>query len=406
MSKTRCRIPPNRWRRAFSDPGSVSRETSDSGPFHVKHPVPPPAWPALGFLDAELARLKDEGLLRQRPPVHFEGGVVLCSNDYLGLAHEPAPPAAAGASASRLVCGERREHLDLETALAEWLGTERALVFSSGYAANVGVLSSLARSGDVLLSDALNHASIIDGARLSRADIVVYPHLDVGAVRAALAAARGRRAWVVTESYFSMDADSPNLRELRAACDEAGAALVVDEAHALGVLGPEGRGLCAKDGVVPDVLVGTLGKALGAQGAFVAGSEALVAWLWNRARSFVFSTGLSPAVAEAARTNLQRSIREPALRERALLRAGELRAGLQRFGIEPRGHGVIVPWVLGESRQTVRVAKALQDRGVFAQAIRPPTVAEGTARIRLTATARHSSQDIERALEAVAAVMA
>jgi 8-amino-7-oxononanoate synthase len=293
----------------------------------------------------------------------------------------------------------------LESALAAWLGTERVLAFSSGYAANVGSLSALAGAGDLLLSDKLNHASIIDGARLSRAEVLVYPHLDVEAVERALRPLRGapgRRAWVVTESYFSMDADSPDLAALRSVCDEAGAALVVDEAHALGVFGPDGRGLCAEKGIVPDVLLGTLGKAFGASGAFVAGCEALIAWLWNRARSFVFSTGMSPVVADGARRNLERSIREPELRSRALARAAELRTGLDRLGIPTLGHGVIVPCVVGDARAAVRISKRLGDEGVFALAIRPPTVPEGTSRLRLTATAGHTSSHIERALTAIA----
>jgi 8-amino-7-oxononanoate synthase len=207
---------------------------------------------------------------------------------------------------------------------------------------------------------------------------------------------------VVTESYFSMDADSPDLGELRRACDEAGAGLVVDEAHALGVLGPDGRGVSAKSGVVPDVLVGTLGKAFGASGAFVAGCEDLVDWLWNRARSFVFSTGISPVVADGASARIEASRRDPTLRERALARADELRAGMRRLGIEPRGYGLIVPWVLGDARTALRVATDLREQGIFVQAIRPPTVPEGTSRLRLTTTARLASADIERVVLALA----
>jgi 8-amino-7-oxononanoate synthase len=375
----------------------------------VKRSVPSsPSPPALAYLDAALAELDEAGLLR-RPRSTEASPLVFCSNDYLGLAAQPSLPAALGAGAARLVSGQQPEHEALEGALAAWLGTGSALAFSSGYAANVGALSALAGAGDLLLSDKLNHASIIDGARLSRAEIRVYPHLDVDAVRHALESHRatrpgGRvgRAWVVTESYFSMDADSPDLRALRSICDEAGAALFVDEAHAVGVFGPDGRGLCAAAGVVPDVLVGTLGKAFGASGAFVAGCEALVSWLWNRARSFVFSTGLSPAVAEGARRNLERSLRTPELRARALARAGELRTGLARLGIGALGHGVIVPCVVGDPGTAVRISTRLAEQGILAPAIRPPTVPEGTSRLRLTATAGHSSSDIERALVAMA----
>ena len=367
----------------------------------MKHPPPR----ALAHLDEALGRLEDQGLLRRPRTAASRPGLVLCSNDYLGLADGPCPPLALGAGASRLVSGQRLEHEALEGALARWLGTDRALAFSSGYAANLGMLSALASPGDLILSDRLNHASLIDGARLSRAQVSVYPHLDVDAVRIALRSivrTPGSRAWVVTESYFSMDADSPDLRALRSVCDEAGAALVVDEAHALGVFGPDGRGLCAEHGVVPDVLSGTLGKAFGASGAFVAGCESLVAWLWNRARSFVFSTAMSPAVAEGARRNLERSIREPELRARALARAAELRRGLLRSGISAIGHGVVVPCLVGDAKATVHLSARLEEQGIFALAIRPPTVPEGTSRLRLTATAAHTPSDIERALAILA----
>jgi 8-amino-7-oxononanoate synthase len=371
----------------------------------VKHSAPP----ALTFLAGALRDLEDADLLRRRAPTRKDDGrdqgSVFCSNDYLGWAADTAldPPGRVpfGAGASRLISGEREEHAALEAALSAWLETEAALVFSSGYAANVGVLSSLVRPGDLLLSDALNHASLIDGARLSRAEIVVYPHLDVDAVERGLALASGRRAWVVTESYFSMDADSPDLGALRRACDASGAGLIVDEAHALGVLGPDGRGVCARQAVVPDVLVGTLGKAFGAAGAFAVGCSDLALWLWNRARSFVFSTGISPFVAEVARDRVERSRRDGARRERALARAAELRSGMRRLGIEPRGYGAIVPWVVGDSRVALRVAEEMRRLGVLVQAIRPPTVPEGTSRLRLTTSASHTSADVERALGAI-----
>jgi 8-amino-7-oxononanoate synthase len=363
--------------------------------------VKPSAPPALAFLSDRLRQLEEADLLRR--PLASPRGIELsfCSNDYLGLASRRAPSVPLGAGASRLVgAGDTAEHRQLERELSEWLGVSKTLVFTSGYAANVGLLPALATAEDVVISDALNHASLIDGARLSRAEIVVYPHLDVSAVRAALASRRRRRCWVVTESYFSMDADSPDLRALRVACDEAGAGLIVDEAHALGVLGPDGRGVCAKEGVLPDVLVGTLGKALGAAGAFVAGCDELIAWLWNRARSFVFSTGISPAVAEGALEALRASVADPSLRERALGRASELRSGLERCGISPAGYGLIVPWVLGEPASALQVAADLKQKGIFVQAIRPPTVPAGTARLRMTACASHSQADIEKLLAA------
>jgi 8-amino-7-oxononanoate synthase len=366
----------------------------------VKHPTPP----ALGFLDEALAEARRRDLLRDRPPP-TEPGLSFCSNDYLGLAGEPAPPLAGGAGASRLVSGDRPIHAELEAEVAALVGQPDAIVFSSGYAANVGLLSALAGPGDLVVSDALNHASIIDGSRLSKARIEVVPHLDLAAVERALRAPRSGRAFVVTESYFSMDADSPDLGALRALCDAHGAALIVDEAHALGVLGPEGRGRCLEAGVSPDALVGTFGKAFGASGAFVAGCPALVAWLWNRARSFVFSTGVSPAVAGAALNGVRLARARPALRERVLAAAAQLRTGLERLGLKALGYGHIVPWVVGEPARALRIAADLRREGVDVRAIRPPTVPVGAARLRFTVTAAHSGADIERALAAIAGVL-
>ncbi len=366
----------------------------------MKHPPR-----ALGFLDEALRALDAEGLLRPRSGPVDEDALSFCSNDYLGLARRPAPNASSGSGASRLVAGERAVHRDLEADVATWLGCEAALVFSSGYAANVGAIAALARPGDLVISDALNHASIIDGARLSRADVVVVPHLDADAVRYGLQAPRRGRAWVVTESYFSMDADAPDLRALRAICDEYGAALVVDEAHALGVLGPDGRGLCAEAGIVPDVVVGTFGKAFGAGGAFVAGSASLVSWLWNRARSFVFSTGLSPVVAEAARAGLRESCERPELRQAVLRSATQLRRGLRELGVEAAGFGQIVPWIVGSPAHARLLAEDLCARGLRVAAIRPPSVPVGTSRLRLAVSARHAPEDVARALAVIAEAM-
>ncbi len=362
--------------------------------------------PALGFLDEALAEVREQNLLRERDASQggTGGGPSFCSNDYLGLAATVGAVEAAGAGASRLLGGDLPVHRRLESAAAELVGSEDALVFSSGYAANLGVLSALAGPGDLIVSDALNHASIIDGARLSRARVQVVPHLDAGAVARALEAPREGRAFVVTESYFSMDADTPDLGELRRICDRHGAALFVDEAHALGVLGPEGRGLCKAAGIVPDVLVGTFGKAFGAGGAFVAGSRSLVLWCWNRARSFVFSTGLSPLVAEAALRSLFLSRAEPWRRERVLAAASGLRAGMRRLGLQTPGEGAIVPWIVGEATTAVELSGRLRERGLDVRPIRPPTVPVGTARLRLTVTAAHTAADIERALALLADV--
>lgn len=365
----------------------------------------------LAHLGEALGRLEREGLLRERraaPP----GALVLCSNDYLGLGRSPAnaaaavfPPPELGAGASRLVSGEHPEHLALERDLAAWLEAPAALAFSSGYAANVGLLSALAGPGDLVVSDALNHASIVDGCRLSRARLAVVAHRDAAAVERALAEhrAQGGRRYVVTESYFSMDGDSPDLPALRRIADAHGAALLVDEAHALGVFGPDGRGLAAAQGVRPDALVGTFGKALGAQGAFVAGSAELVAWLWNRARPFVFSTGLSPLLAAHVRRNVALVRRANPQRARLAALAERLRGALRSFGyrLPDASHGPVVPVLVGPSRAALKLSAALAERGFWAPAIRPPTVPEGSARLRLTLYADLGKAELERAIEAL-----
>jgi 8-amino-7-oxononanoate synthase len=365
----------------------------------------------LRHLDADLAALADQGYLRRPPAPRAPGILDLCSNDYLGYAADPFDgvddgAARSGAGASRLVSGEDRAHEDAEDALATWLGTESALLFSSGYAANVGVLSALARPGDVIVSDALNHASIIDGCRLSGAEIRVTPHRDTAAVAAALSRTpTGVRRWVVTESYFSMDGDSPDLPALRALCDRHDAALVVDEAHALGVFGPRGAGLCAAAGVRPDVLVGTAGKSLGLQGAFVAGSQRLRLWLWNRARSFVFSTGVSPALAAALVRRVRRAAQDDTGRARLATGASRLREGLAALGVQIalEARGPILPWIVGAPEEALRLSQRLREQGVLVQAIRPPTVPAGTSRLRITATAALTDDDLSRALRAFAA---
>ncbi|MBL0195685.1 MAG: 8-amino-7-oxononanoate synthase [Myxococcales bacterium] len=365
--------------------------------FHVKRSP-------LVALETELQDLEARSLLR-RPTRVGPGQTAFCSNDYLGLAESPrSAEAAVGAGASRLVSGNTEHHAALEREICDWLQVEGSLVFTSGYAANVGALAALLRPGDRVLSDALNHASIIDGVRLARAEVEVYPHLDVAHVAAALRARPNTPTWVVTESYFGMDADAPDLRALAEACGEAGAGLYVDEAHALGVYGPEGRGRCADVGVVPDVLVGTLGKAIGAGGAFVAGSDTLQRWLWNRARSFVFSTGLSPLVAAEAALRVRQARGMEEARAELHSRASELRRGLHELGCQVLGEGPVVPWVLGDARRAVDVAAALQGAGYFVQAIRPPTVPAGLSRLRLSVRATHTAGEVSGLLRAVRSV--
>jgi 8-amino-7-oxononanoate synthase len=370
--------------------------------FHVKHETPA----ALRFLDEAILDAESRGLLRLRPLPASPLAGSFCSNDYLGLARRAAPSFASGCGASRLVAGERSEHTELESACAALVGMPAALTFTSGYAANVGLIAALAGRDDLIVSDALNHASIIDGCRLSRARVAIVPHLDTGEVERALRHRGAGRAFVVSESYFSMDADAPDLPALRRVCDEAGAALLIDEAHALGVLGPEGRGLCAEAAIVPDAITGTFGKAFGAGGAFVAGCPALVTWLWNRARSFVFSTGLSPVVAGAALAGVLAARQEPELRTRLLGHTEHFRRGLKERGIHPLGFGPIIPWVVGQPEPALQYAAALRNRGVDVRAIRPPTVPVGTSRIRFTVNASLESTEIDRALAAIADVIA
>lgn len=345
------------------------------------------------------------GLLRTPPAAAAPARMlVLCSNDYLGYAGLALPPdvdTASGAGASRLVSGTHEAHLMAEREIAAWLGMEAALLFSSGYAANVGTVAALARPGDVIVSDALNHASLIDGCRLSGATIEVVRHLDVEAIESALVRARGaRRRWVLTESLFSMDGDTPDLRSLRELCDRHDAALMVDEAHALGVCGPRGAGLCAEAGVRPDVFIGTLGKSLGLHGAFVAGSSTLRTYLWNRARSFVYSTGISPLVALASVERVRRAAADDAARARLAMVTRRLRSGLEALGAQllPGASGPILPWVLKSPGAALEMSQRLAREGVLVQAIRPPTVPAGTSRLRITASAPLSESDIERAL--------
>ncbi|MFO0678261.1 MAG: 8-amino-7-oxononanoate synthase [Polyangiaceae bacterium] len=368
---------------------------------------------ALRHLQDDLGDLESAGLLRLpgarsgAASATFQGATNFCSNDYLGLASEVADVEAVegGSGASRLISGDHAEHVALERELATWLGAPAALTFSSGYAANVGALGCLLRPEDLVVSDRLNHASLIDGIRLAKARPTVVDHLDLDATERALRAPRPGRAWVVTESYFSMDGDGPNLRVLRNLCDRYDAALYVDEAHAVGVFGPAGRGLCAEAEVRADVSVVTFGKSLGTAGAAVVGPESLRLWLWNRARSFVFTTGPSPLVLRHTRRNLARVRAAEELRERLASNAHLLRCGLRELGFEPGGFGPIVPVVLGDPAVAVRVSRALVERGFLVSAIRPPTVPVGSARLRFTVTARHSEAEIRGLLAALASVL-
>jgi 8-amino-7-oxononanoate synthase len=324
------------------------------------------------------------------------------SNDYLGLAGHSVSRETQGnpgAAASRLVHGTTPEHLELEARLASWVGLESALLFASTYAANLGLISALGVHESVIISDASNHASLIDGARLAKAEVRIVPHLDLGAMRQALSERRSARAcWVITESYFSMDGDGPDLAALRDLCDEHDACLIVDEAHALGVFGGHGAGRCAEAGIRPDILSGALGKAVGTHGGFVAGSSTLRAYLWNKARSFVFSTAPSPR--HAALTSAQLGLVLEADSRRASLAKNveHLRGALREAGLSlaPDSFGPIVSLVLRDNQRALDAAARLRAVGILAQAIRPPTVAPGAARLRLTVKATFSDSDLVR----------
>ncbi|MBI4509648.1 MAG: 8-amino-7-oxononanoate synthase [Deltaproteobacteria bacterium] len=334
------------------------------------------------------------------------------SNNYLGLASHPLLHSEAhrhltleglGSGASRLIAGNLRSHRQLEEDLARFFRTESALLFNSGYHANIGVLSSIATNDDQIFSDALNHASIVDGCRLSRARVHVFPHGDLAALKRALSSSLpARRRIIVTDSIFSMDGDTAALPDLRTLAQAHDAVLMVDEAHATGVTGPGGRGLAAALGIPVDIHVGTLSKGVGAFGAFVAGSRPLIEYLLNRARSFVFTTALPPSVAAAARAalSLLDSPQGEVLRARLHQRISQFRSGLATLGLLAPGAGetAIFPIVVGDSRRTMEACEALLARGIFAQGIRPPTVPHGTARLRFSLMATHAEQHLERAL--------
>lgn len=335
-----------------------------------------------------------------RPVVNF------ASNNYLDLAGHPAVVEAAraaaadwgaGATASRLLGGSLAVHRELEEALARHKNTAAALVFPSGYHANLGAIPALVGPGDSVFLDRLAHASLVDGARLSKARLRVFAHNDPEDLDQALARAEGEK-WVITESVFSMDGDRAPLKAIAEVCRKRGARLYVDEAHGTGVWGPGGRGwvnaLDLEKRV--DVCMGTLSKALGAQGGFIAGSDVLVRWVQNRARAFIYSTALSPGAAAAAREALRIAVAEPERRARAFDLSARLRQGL---GVE--GEGPIVPLLVGEDHDALALAAALWEQGLFAPAVRPPTVPAGTARIRFSVTAGHTEADIDRALAVV-----
>jgi glycine C-acetyltransferase/8-amino-7-oxononanoate synthase len=375
-------------------------------------------------LEARLAELQALGLRRrtrlvsgpQGPHVLLDGKPVLllCSNNYLGLADHPRVREAAadaamrwgvGAGASRLVSGTMTIHRRLEERLAEFKGRQAALLFGSGYLANAGSIAALARPGDVVFSDQLNHASIIDGCRLSRAEVFVYDHCDVEHLAWGIAQAQGRGALIATDSVFSMDGDVAPLEEIVELAARHRIRVLVDEAHATGTLGPGGRGALAEAGLEHevDVIVGTLGKALGSYGAFVACDERLARYLLNSARTFIFSTAPPPPAVAGALAALELLERQPRRMRRLAAGAATLRSSLERerFAVG-NSRTQIIPLIVGEASLAVAICEAALAGGVFAQAIRPPTVPPGTSRLRLAVMASHTDDELRAAARTLA----
>jgi 8-amino-7-oxononanoate synthase len=371
-----------------------------------------------------LGALDQQGLLRELEPLDSPQGPVVhigrrrylnfSSNDYLGLAADPDLAAAArtaamrfghGVGSSRLIVGDTTAHHALEAALAKFFGSESALLFNSGYAANVGVLSTIAGEGDVIFSDALNHASIVDGCRMSKATVVVYPHRNVADLDALLEQHTGTgRRIVVTDAVFSMDGDRAPLREIAAVCARHGAALMVDEAHALGVLGPTGAGLCEQTRVAADIRVGTLGKALGGFGAFALTSALVRSWLINKSRSLIFSTAMPASLCAAAQAALARVESSPSLRARLWHNIKTFSKGLRALGLDAHEDSAVFSVVLGAPEAAMDASRKLRALGVLAKPIRPPTVPKGTSRLRFSLSAAHTDEHINKALDALASL--
>jgi 8-amino-7-oxononanoate synthase len=373
-------------------------------------------------IEDELEAIKRKALYRrlrrvendQGPTLILDGREVInfSSNNYLGIANHPALAAAAkeaidrygcGSGASRLISGNMTLHEELETKLATFKGTEAALVFNSGFQANTGILSTLTGEGDVIFSDALNHASIIDGCRLSRAKSIVYAHGDLDQLESALKLeVNAGRKLIVTETIFSMDGDEAPLGRIVELAEKYGAMVMVDEAHATGICGSTGAGIVAKFGLSERVAVqmGTLGKALGGFGAYVAGSRALRELLINRCRSFIFTTSLPPAIMAMAMAALDLVQQEPERREALWNNCRMLQAGLRELGFSlGSGESPILPLVIGDAAECMQFSERLLAKGIFAQGIRPPTVPPETSRLRITLMATHTRAQIDRALK-------
>ncbi len=378
----------------------------------------------MNTFDDKLRALREQGLLRQRRTVEGPQEAVLtvngqkmlafASNDYLGLANHPDLVLAAhealdqfglGAGASALISGHSERVAALETELAQWLGYERVLHFSTGYMANLGIIPALVGSDAAVFSDALNHACLIDGIRLSRADAVnIYAHGDMAQLEDALMHAQASEKWIITDAVFSMDGDLAPLKAIVALAEQYDAQVLVDDAHGFGVLGEEGRGTLSHLGIrSPRVIyMATLGKAAGVYGAFVAASTHVIEWLMQRARTYIFTTGTPPVLAAACLASLRR-IRKDEYRRQRLRELGvRLQVGLKGLPwVALPSVSAIHPLVLGDNFSVTRMADALRDRGIWVPAIRPPTVPEGAARLRISLSANHSEEQVDELLAAL-----
>ena len=373
-------------------------------------------------IDAELAELERRGLRRRRPVLESAQGahvrvgghcyLSFCSNDYLGLAADPRLAQAAaksmlddglGAGASHLVSGHHRRHEDLERALADYVGAPRALLFSCGYLANLGLVSVLAGRTSELFADRLNHASLNDAMLLTRGRYRRYAHCDTTELEARLAASSSADKTVITDAVFSMDGDIAPLTQIARLCERYGAWLVVDDAHGFGVLGEQGRGALAHFGLAsPHIAyVGTLGKAAGVAGAFVAGSEQLIELLIQRARAYVYTTATPPAMAAALSKSLEIMQAEQWRRERLAALIERMNSAQLRRWRLLSSPTAIQPLIVGDNAQTMALSQLLQTSGILVPAIRPPTVPKGTARLRISLSAAHALTDVDRLIEAL-----
>lgn len=376
----------------------------------------------MGRIENFLKKRAENNLLRILRPatsrssgVRFSGGreyIDLSSNDYLGLSTHPALKEAAkrcidklglGASASRLLSGDSEIYHKLERKTACFKGKEQALIFNSGYQANVGIISALAQRGDIIFSDRLNHASIVDGMILSEAKFLRFRHNDSDHLEQLLKKERYKfkEALIITESLFSMDGDKPALRELVGLKDSYGCKLIVDEAHATGIFGSMGSGVAEEQGATADVdlIIGTFSKALGSFGGYAAGSKTVINYLINTARSFIYSTALPPSVIAANIAGLDLIEEEPRRRQELVANSEHFRKGLIRAGFKVKGSSQIVPLIIPDNRKVMSIGEEMQKKGYWVLPIRPPTVPQGESRLRFSLTSCHSREVIERVIK-------